>query len=92
MLPKRARSIFRSFQEGPEGPRKDLRRTSEGPSKVLLVLPRWGGADGLVGDFERFSRNPPERLAPGGTLISMQEAKTAEMSFSDHLEINFKIL
>ena len=27
-----------------------------------------------------------------GTLISMQEAKTAEMSFSDHLEINFKIL
>ena len=26
-----------------------------------------------------------------GTLISMQEAKTAEMSFSDHLEIKFLI-
>ena len=52
----------------------------------------WGGADGLVGGFEHFSKNPPERLAPGGTLISMQETKTAEMSFSDNVKIDSHFL
>ena len=39
-----------------------------------------------------FSRNPPEEWMPGGIIILTHENKIAEMSFSDHCQIDFPFL